>query len=58
MRKYLFTIILALIILSIINQRSIQKAVELYEEEKGTPQVEKDFLAINWSVSCESESKI
>lgn len=43
MRKYLFIIILALIILSIINHRSIQKAVELCKEGNGIPQVKKDF---------------
>jgi hypothetical protein len=53
MRKYLFIIAAALIILSIINHRSIDKAVELCEEGKGTPQVEKDLFAFNWSVSCE-----
>lgn len=45
MRKYLFTIILALIILSIINHQSIQKAVELCEEGKGTPLVKKYFFS-------------
>ncbi|CAM3867913.1 hypothetical protein [Cytobacillus oceanisediminis] len=53
MRIYLFILIAALIILSVINHRSIDKAVELCEEGKGTPQVEKDVFAFNWSVSCE-----
>ncbi|GLB61948.1 hypothetical protein [Cytobacillus sp. NCCP-133] len=53
MRKYLFILIAALVILSIINHRSIGKAVELCEEGKGTPQIEKDVFAFNWSVSCQ-----
>lgn len=52
MRKYLFILISALIILSVINHRSIDKAVELCEEGKGMPSVEKDAFAFNWSVGC------
>ncbi|WP_264739402.1 hypothetical protein [Cytobacillus firmus] len=58
MRKYLFSIIIALIILSIINHQSIQKAVELSEEGKGITQVKKNFLAVNWSLGCEREREI
>ncbi len=52
MRKYLFIIAGALITLSVISHRSIDKAVEMCEERKGTVLVEKDVFAFNWSVSC------
>ncbi|MBT2686903.1 hypothetical protein J7I93_01770 [Bacillus sp. ISL-47] len=53
MRKYLFIMIAALMLLSFINHRSIYKAVQLCEDGKGTPQVQKDIFAFNWSVGCE-----
>jgi hypothetical protein len=49
-RKYLIILIIALIILSVIKHKSIDKAVELCKEGKGDPLVEKDFIALNWSV--------
>lgn len=53
MRKYLFIIVAAIIIHLFFNHLSIQKAVKLCEEGEGIPQVEKDILAVNWSVSCD-----
>ncbi|HZG72954.1 MAG TPA: hypothetical protein VEY51_15560 [Chondromyces sp.] len=39
---------------SMMNHIQIKTAVDGCIEKNGTPNVEKDFLAFNWSFSCQS----
>ncbi|WP_416148776.1 hypothetical protein ACM26V_21300 [Salipaludibacillus sp. HK11] len=59
--KKKFTIILSfltilLISLIVMNEYSIYKASELCKDVGGTPDLAKDFLAVNWSFSCDRPS--
>ena len=53
-KKKLFTVIIfSFFVISIVsNYNSLKNAKEACIENNKTPNIEQDFLAINWAVSC------
>ena len=53
-KKKLFTVIIfSFFVISIVsNNNSLENAKKACIENNKTPNIEQDFLAINWAVSC------